>query len=234
MNRETKKLLKQAFAFPAPENRSSFLETLRPRTITMTDFVLMQVAYIRKSVWVLMFLILGVAIVCAWRDSGNSERMIAAVIPFAAAAAVVETQRSSAYHMTELEAATRHSLRSIVFAKMLIMGIVFLGVFVIVTPIVAITLDASLIMTAAHILIPYLITMMICLNVERTKAGHSNMYLSIAIAAGVSVCVFLAGTQTVVLIKSLSESLFVAIAVLLLITTALECRKTINKVEAFV
>ena len=67
MNKETQDLLKQAFSCPAPKRKKHFLETLRPRKITMADFVIMQVAYIRKAVWVLTFIIFGTAVICAWR-----------------------------------------------------------------------------------------------------------------------------------------------------------------------
>lgn len=233
MNKETQKILKQVYSCPEPKRKSAFLEALRPRNISMPEFVLMQVAYIRKIVWVLAFAILGTALICAWRDSGNTERMIATLLPFAAAAAVIETQRSYACQTAEMEAATRFSLRSMVFAKMLIMGSVFLGLFIIVTPIIAVTSELSLIATATHILVPYLITMIICLNIERTKAGRNNMYLSIAVAAGVSICVIMAGANIVMMITKLSEHLFILITILLLVVTAFECRKTINKVEAF-
>lgn len=233
MNKETQKILKQVYSCPEPKRKRAFLEMLMPRNISMPEFVLMQVAYIRKSVWVLAFVILGAALICAWRDSGNTERMIAALLPFAAAAAAIETQRSNACQMAEMEAATRFSLRSMVFAKMLIMGIAFLGLFIIVTPIIAVTLESSLIVTATHILVPYLVTMIICLNTEHTKVGRSNMYLSVAVAAGVSICVIMAGANIVMMITKLSEHLFILITILLLVVTAFECRKTINKVEAF-
>ena len=233
MNKETLDLLKQEFSCPAPKRKMHFLETLRPRKITMADFVIMQVAYIRKAVWVLTFIIFGTAVICAWRGSDNTERMIAALLPFIAAAAVIETQRSASCQMTEIEAATRFSLRRIFFAKMLIMGGIFLGLFVVVTPIIAVTLKTSLIITAAHILIPYLITMIICLSLERTNPGRSNRYLSIAAATGVSICVLMAGEHIVMMTTNMSSYLFILLTILLLLVTAIECRKTINKMEAF-
>ena len=233
MNKEILDLLKQEFSCPAPKRKMHFLETLRPRKITMIDFVIMQVAYIRKAVWVLTFIVFGTAVICAWRGSAITERMIAALLPFIAAAEVIETQRSASFQMTEIEAATRFSLRSIFFAKMLIMGIAFLGLFIIVTPIIAVTSKSSLIVTATHILIPYLITMIICLNVERTKAGRSNRYLSIAAATGVSISVLLAGEHIVMMTTNMSSYLFILLTILLLLVTAIECRKTINKMEAF-
>ena len=233
MNRETKDMIKQAFAIPEPKNRERFLKSLRPRKMSMTDFVLTQIPYIRVVSWAVMFCILGTAILCAARGSGNAGRVIAAMIPFAAATSVVETHRSYACEMMEIEAATRFSLRSILFAKMLIMGIVFLGVFAVVTPIVTATLRTSLISTGANILVPYLITMILCLHVERTKAGRSNMYMSVAVAAGVSVCVLMTGAQAVRFMTNLSEYMMILLASVLCIITVLEWRKTINKVEAF-
>ena len=48
MNKETQKILKQVYSCPEPKRKIVFLETLRPRNISIPEFVLMQVAYIRK------------------------------------------------------------------------------------------------------------------------------------------------------------------------------------------
>ena len=229
-----KELLRQAFAFPEPEERDAFLATLRPRNISMTEFVFTQAGYIRKSVWVIMLMILGVVALCAIRGGEQTESLVAAILPFAAAIAVLETQRSYIYEMTEIEASTRFSLRSVVFAKMLIMGLVALGLIVIITPMIAVTREMSIVMAGVRILPPYLLTMIVCLHLERMNAGRSNMYLSVAIAATVSVSTFLSGDHVAFLLTGVSSVMFVAVTLLLLGVTLLECRKTLNYVEAVV
>lgn len=234
MNNNRKELLRQAFALPEPEKRDAFLATLRPRSISMTEFIFTQARYIQKSVWVIMLMILGVSALYVLRGSEQMERMVATILPFAAAVAVFETQRSYIYEMTEMEASTRFSLRSVVFAKMLILGLVAFGLIAIITPMIAFSKETSILMTGVRILPPYLLTMIVCLHIERMNVGRNNMYLSIAIAAAVSVSTFLLGDHVAFLLTGVSSLLLVMVTILLLVVTLLECRKTLNYAEAFV
>ena len=157
-------------------------------------------------------------------------------MPFTAAVSVIETQRSKRFGMSELEMATRFSLRSVVFARMTLLGILSAIILCITSPVIAVSFGGSVIVTAVRILIPYLVTMIIGLHIERSTFGRNHGIISLAVAG--------ASAAFVAWSYQLEENIFlqyelftgsygIIIAAVLLALTFAEQWKTVKNVEAF-
>lgn len=236
MKTEIKELLKESFKAPEPEDRQRFLKTIRPREISTLDLLLQQARFIRLPVWLVFFLTVALAILGSLLKLDDTESLIPAVMPFAAAVAVLETGRSGKYGMTELEMATRFSLRSVIFARMTVLGAVTLFVLCVSSPVIAAAFGGKTAVTAVRLMIPYLVTMIISLHVERTLRGRNEGYASLVVAAAVFVSVlwFDQFQPAIVLkyINVLSHRGFAIVAVLAA-AAAFEQWKTITRAEAY-
>ncbi|MBO4901004.1 MAG: hypothetical protein J5509_12025 [Lachnospiraceae bacterium] len=228
-------LLADAFNAPEPKNKKEFLKTIRPREVSTMKMLVQQASYIRISVWLLAAAIIILAIAGSLAMIDGTEKTIASLMPFTAAIAVLEMKRSVKYNMIELEMATRYSLRSVVLARLSVIGLVAMIVLLVSAPVIAAAFGGEVIYTAMHILIPYLITMIVSLRIERTIAGRQTGYTSLAVAAIVAMSIYWASFNQWLIIRLLEavEKWGVAITLILIALTVMEQWKTINNVEAF-
>ena len=236
MDRELKSRLADAFHAPEPEKKESFIKNLRPREIGIPEMVLTQIPYIRLPIWLFSLLIVAVAIGGSILGMEDTEFQITILMPFTAAITVLETHRSKRSGMSELEMATRFSLRSVIFARLLILGIVSGIVLAIASPVIAASFGRSTVHTAIRILIPYLITMIISLIIERSPLGRTHGYASFAVA-GLSLSVTAWAYNCAPLITAGYEE-FVSVwglptVIILLALTITEQWRTVKTVEAF-
>ena len=229
-------LINEAFAAPEPERKEAFIRNLRPREVGMIGMLWGQISYIRPAAWILSVAITIFAIVGSVLGVEDTELCIAAAMPFTAALSVIETQRSKRFGMSELEMATRFSLRSVVFARMTILGILSALMLLIIAPVIAISLDGKVIVTAVRILIPYLLTMVIGLHIERSSFGRNNGIASLAAACASAIFVawsYQLEESTFLQYELFTGSYGIVIAVILLALTFAEQWKIVNNVEAF-
>ncbi len=229
-------LINEAFSAPEPERKQDFIRNLRPREVGTIQMIFGQVSYIRPATWILSVAITIFAIIGCVVGIDNTENIIAAAMPFTAALAVIETQRSKRYNMSELEMATRFSLRSIVFARMTILGIFSAIMLCVISPVIAISFGGNVIVTAVRMLIPYLVTMIIGLHIERSTLGRNNGFVSLVIAGASAIFVSWAYQleENVFLQYELFTNSYGFILVtVLLVLTFVEQWKTVNNVEAF-
>ena len=234
MTNEMKDLLSEAFYAPEPKNKKAFLKNLRPREINTVEMLWQQASYIRISVWLFAAAIIAFALAGSYFKVGGTENFITMIMPFTATAAVLETKRSQKYNMLELEMATRFSLRSVVFARMTVLGAVSLIILSITSPVIASAFGGKVILTATRILIPYLITMIISLRIERSALGRKTEYISSAVAAVVAGTVYWTYNfepGAVIKYTAVIESWGLLIIVALLALTIMEQWKTINNIN---
>lgn len=191
MNRKLKNSIKEAFAPPAPLQKQAFVRKFQPPQITLTSFVLSQAVYIRKWVWALDLGILLFALAGAALLEQNLLWMLSAMTPLLAVTIITESGRSETYGMAELEMASRFSLKSVILARMGILGIANLLIFSILIPVNLINRDGSLLKTGVYLLCPYLITTLSGLWISRKIRGKESAYMCIGIALMVSFGSFL-------------------------------------------
>ncbi len=206
------------------------MQRLRPRGIGMAALVWTQAAHIRRSVWCASGAALLLALLGAYRFPGDAARLIGAALPFAAGIAVLETHRSRECRMAELERATRFSLRSVIYARMVLIGIVDLGVILLSAVALSARTGLPALRTAAQIGAPYLVTAWAGLYIERTPLGRNHGYLSMAVAAAVS-ALALGGEDVGLSLSALPPGAWAAASGTLTVLTAREIRMTLNMTE---
>jgi len=178
---------------PDQAKKEAFLKTVtaeqisKPKKITFNRMLLIQVKYIRKTAWLAALLLLLAA---ALITKGNSESVlqIAALTPLLAFVTEIETRRSYAYGMAVLEMTTPFSLRSIRYARFMILGLFDLVALAGISLLIRKYISISVMLTLSCLLLPFLLTMVGALLLERTTFGRSHHYgsgvLALLIAAG--------------------------------------------------
>ncbi len=192
MKNELREILKEIMEAPAPEKKKEFLyrigkmQTAASR-ISYGKFVAAQFFYIGKWGWLISVLsFAGIYLVCAATDK-NVLWAFSAMVPFLAVSFLAESLRSEVCEMAELEMATRFSLKSLILARMEIMGFVHLLLFGL-SVFAGYWLEGMpLLSTGVYLLVPYLLTNTAGLHLARRMRGQECLYAVFAVAVVVSV-----------------------------------------------
>lgn len=122
MKQHLRQELKNVFDAPQPLHKRAFLRTLEQPKISILAFVLTQLGYIRRWVWIISALVFVLSAAGAAGLPSDTVWVASALMPLLALTVVSESGRSQNYEMAELEMATRFSLRSVVLARLGILG----------------------------------------------------------------------------------------------------------------
>lgn len=171
---------------PEPKRREAFLTGRPQAAISHMAFILTQAAYIHKWVWVLSVAVFGtlVGITAGWQQDALGAA--AAMMPYLALLAAQEHTRSAIYGMTELELATRFSLKSVVLARMGLLGSFHLALLLLLLPIFMVYGQTGFLQTGIYLLVPYLLTTFLSLAWSRRMRGREILYLCLGTAVMVS------------------------------------------------
>lgn len=188
MNRYLKKKIKKAFEVPIPDGqvKEQFLRTLPQPHIGMWQFILTQTAYLRKWVLLLSVMILLPALMGVHHINKNNLWNISALIPFLALLAVTENTRSTMYGMYEFEMSSRFSLKSVLLARMSVLGLLDVVIICLLIPLCGVGSNISLLQTGIYIIVPYLFTVNISLWIVRHFNGNEALYGCMSVAVSVS------------------------------------------------
>lgn len=186
MNKKLKKALQNAFEPPKPIHEKEFIKQFPQPTISTLSFVLSQIRYIQKYVWIVSFAVFLIALMGARAFEKDVLWVISALIPFIALSLVTENARSNTYSMAEFEMSARFSLKSIVLARMGILGGCYLILLVILIPLSAAYSVATVFQVGLYLLVPYLLTTCIGLLAVRKVHGKEAIYVCMGIAISVS------------------------------------------------
>ena len=146
---------------PKPEGKNEFFNRLdekgvacrQPVAMSHGEFLAGQLGYIDKWIWVLSGALLVFIIWCCSQNTGNYPF---ALTPLLASGMLIETGRSYRWKMDELEYASRFSLRSIVLARMFLVGLIDTIGLLFVIAAVRPYLAYSLIRAFLYMMVPYL------------------------------------------------------------------------------
>lgn len=186
MKSNLKRELEKVFEAPAPTRKEEFLKKMPQTEISNLSFVMAQFGYIPKYVWGIFSFTFGIAIVCGCFMEKDVLWMISALIPFIALPILTENARSGIYLMAELEMAARFSLKSVILARMEILGIFHLFLLMLLIPLCTLHNRATIFQVGLYILVPYMLTVFIGLWATRRIHEMKSMYVCMAIAIGVS------------------------------------------------
>lgn len=186
-----KNALKQSFTAPTPLRKSAFLHELPRPKMPTHQFLFSQISYIGKWSWCISILVFSFSIFIAAYLPGDIVWILSAFTPFLALTLISETGRSEVYKMVELEMVTAFSHKSILLARLGILGVSHLILLCILIPIGIMNSLYSPIATGLYIMTPFLLTTFIGLRLERTLRGHEAMYAYLGITAFVSLAVLI-------------------------------------------
>lgn len=168
MNKKCKMLLKSAFDTPKSRRKDDFLRNLNYPKAGSMDFIIGQIGYVRKRVW--MMSILLIAAVILWlRYAGFNhviDRMwlISSILPFVALVAVCEISQSISCNMAELEMGCKHSYAHVVLARLSILGFLNFAVFSVLLVLFIKKTDYGFIQLG-YLFIPFMLTCTLSLAV---------------------------------------------------------------------
>lgn len=250
----SKEIWEDAFSTPSPQRKTEFLEYLQKEnvhrksmqgqraqsantaktSISIGSFILSQIAYIRKRVYLASLLILALAVMATDYAKTDSVWAVAAMMPFIALCMVTESARSETYGMAELEMASRFSIRSIMLARFGTIGLVHMGLLCILIPIVSHSSLLSFIQIGIYLLVPYLAASVLEFAAVRRFRGKE----AISVCMSISVMVSLLNTVVKELLAHLFGSkqfaIWLILAVYLTGRTVLEYRKMIYQTEEWI
>lgn len=189
---EWKDELKWAFEAPAAERKRVFLRQLVLPRMTVGEFLLSQVGYIRKLSWGISALILvGSVLGLAFLREGTVIWLISGLTPFLALVFILESGRSELCHMDELEMTTRFSLKTVTLARVMILGMTDAAILCMLLPIGLWNHTAAPLTAALYMITPFLFTVYSGLLAMRKLKGRDAMYACVGISVSISLAVFL-------------------------------------------
>lgn len=235
MNNQLKRNIQKAFAAPEPDQqeKARFLRTLPQPQIGMLRFLLVQASYVRKATWILSGLILLLAIFFARNMRQDALWVVSASIPLLGLLAVTESTRSMTYGMSEFEMSTRFSLKSVVLARMSILGLINFAVIAALTPLCRSGHDFSLIQTGMYLMVPYLLTVNFSLWIARRVNGRETIYGCMCVAvivSGMHICLHFVSD---LIYQEIYTGWWIVLSVFLLIELAHEIHCTIKRTEVY-
>lgn len=227
IRKQEKEMLQRAFAAPEPKRKRAFLRTVPRQEANLWTLILSQAAYIRKWVWVVSFLLFGVVVVTAQYLEVKCIWGVSAVMPLGALLIILEFAKSSTYGMAELEMTSRFSLRTVLLARMSMLGAAQL---IGLIP-VAMVLGVQLFKNGVYMLVPYLLTAVLGLTAVRHLPGREGMYVCVCISAFVCVLCPVSRLYVPELYGAEGAVWWVFATVLLVAVLLKEYGKTMNHLE---
>ncbi len=229
IKKQEKEMLKQLFAAPEPKRKRAFLRSLPRQEAGIGTLLISQAAFIRKWVWAVSFLLFGSVVWLAQYTEQECIWVLSAVMPFGALLLIVEFARSAAYGMAELEMTSRFSLRTVLLARMSMLGAAqLLGLIP-----VAIVLGMQLLKSGVYILVPYLLTAVLGLAAVRRLPGRENMFVCGSISVFVCALCPISRLYLPKLYGAEGFGWWMLATVLLLAVLVKEYGKTMNHLEEF-
>ncbi len=232
MSKNIKRMMADAAPKPDLARKDAFIREFGKKNRqepSIFDIIKSQISYIRMPVWIASFAALFVAI---FGIASNRETvfLVAAIMPFVSAIAVFDTMRCRMYGMDELEGATRISGRGILFARLVCIGTVHIALLLSLSVVVGSKSGYGFAMTGAIITIPYLISSVACMILERTEVGRRNAFGCVLISTVTALMILAIKDEKAFFAQNYRWIWFVLFAVL----ASLECtqiRKTFRVEE---
>ena len=223
--------LKEAFDAPRSVRKREFLRQLALPQMTVHEFLFSQIGYIRKWVWCVSALVFVVAILGLAFLPNTVLWLISGLSPLLALTITSESGRSEFYEMAELEMATRFSLRSVIFARLVILGLMNLLLLGVLLPIGLHNNTAAPFAAALYIITPFLLTTFIGLHIVREFRRQEAMYTCVGTSVGISISLFLSHNIIPFIYQEQCLTAWMIAALVLLQGNGKQCTAMIRQTE---
>ena len=231
MKADLKKALQEAFVAPAPVRREAFLRTVPAAQIGHMRFMITQIGYIKKWTWAVSAAAFAIAFYVALSIGKDTVWVISAIVPFIALAFTTENAKSAAYDMEELETASRFSLRSVMLARMGILGFFHMILLCLFILLCRRGSTYTFLQTGVYLTVPYLLTTTLGLTAVRRIHGRESMYVCMGIAVLVSAFHMILTGSVRLLYHEKYFSWWVMAFIALFVLMIAECHKIMNRME---
>lgn len=189
MKQEIKDELHRSFEAPAPLGKREFFRKLNPPQMSIWEFTLSQAGYIRKWAWGISAAVFAVSLFAVGMFPAHMLWILSALTPLLALTVLAECGRSESHEMAELEMATRFSLRSVIIARLGILGGENLLLLFLMIPMSIHHNTVNPIASGLYILTPYLLTAFTGLHIVRRFRGREGIYLCMTVSLCISLSV---------------------------------------------
>lgn len=189
MKPSLRKELEQVFEAPPPLRKKEFLRRSAFPGMNTAEFVFSQAGYIRRRIWAVFAGVFGISLAGSMLLSADMLWAISAFAPLLALGILSESGRSERFEMAELETATRFSLRSVLLARLGILGTADLALLCLLIPVGVQNNMLTPLQAGVYITTPFLLTTFIGLYIVRRLRSRGAIYLCAGSAACVSLSV---------------------------------------------
>ena len=237
MNKKLKDDLRAAFDAPMPKRKSEFLLSVNFPKTSRYDFLLSQIRYIRKRVWIATLLAVVPALIVIWPQMTENALgfvwAVSSLFPFIALVGITEIARSVSHNMAELEICCKYSFSSVVVARLGILGCVNVIVFAVIITSFRVAGNVDVLRAGAYLLVPFLLTCSLSLFVFNRLQSRDSIYICGGISCGVSILnAFISNSYRIVL-ESEHTVFWIIAFIMLLICTVREMIKLIRRTEEY-
>ena len=228
--RNKKKLvhaLKSCYEPPGPERKAEFIRRMKRGNMSklnLWEILRAQCRYVSKWTWLGVTVFLLVAVVVGEFGDSRCAGMVSAMAPFLAVLALSEVTRSARHGMDEMEMAARFSLKSIIFMRLLLVGIA--DVFLLV--VAAVLMRGMGAIMIFYILLPYLVTTLGGLTVVRTYRTGENMYICAGFASAVALITGILPINMPELFETGYQYLWILANIVMAVMVWRECQRMIQ------
>ncbi len=182
MDRRLKEELCRYYKVPKPQRKQEFIRQFGVRKMNMPYLVWMQAKYISKWIWLVSVCLCVLIYAVTYVMEEKYVSVIYGLIPFLVMISVTESMRSYRYGMEELELSARFSLKSIVMARMAMLGVGNLIVLIVIVNVLGECAGYQIL----HVLTPYFLTAGGSLHIVRIIRGNENTFFCFLLAATIS------------------------------------------------
>jgi len=235
MNKKLKENLRVAFDAPMPKQKTEFLLSVNFPKASRFDFLLAQIGYIRKRVWIVTFLAVVPSLTVLssqiTENVLNFVWVVSSLLPFIALAGITEIARSVSHNMLELEISCKYSFSDIVLARLGILSCTNMIMFAVIIASFRAAGSIEILRLGTYLFVPFLLTCSLSLFALNRLRSKEGIYICGGISCGISILnAILSNSYRIVF--SGEYMMFWRIAfILLLIWTAGELIKLIRKTE---
>ena len=230
MERRIKEELTKYYEAPKPQRKQAFVRQYGVPKINNCYLTFMQVKYVSKWTWFCSAIFSVLAYLLAITTDEKFVGAVLAVLPFWVMISVTDSMRSYRYGMEELELSARFSLKSIVLARLLVLGVGNL-------PVLAVLIGcfhnfAGLPMLC--IITPYFVTAGGGLYIVRTVKGNESTLYCFGLAMAVSVIGWILQWRYYELFSKSYTELWTVVCIIAVFITVRESYRTIRMTEDLV
>lgn len=226
MKKNITRYLQQYFEAPAPLGKQKFLQSLYRQSEKLSLFSMLQIQlhYISRLSWIVSLVLFLAALSIIYVYKLHQIGTVCALMPFVVLISLCESVRSYRYGMEELELSTPFSLKSIILARLFILGIGNLGELSLLAVICGGTFYEELL----FLLVPYLFTAGGGTVIIRKYPGKDGTWYCCILAAVVACIEYTISLNYSCLYSPQYRICWLTLVILSLLFVLIEGKKTFN------